>query len=239
MDENYYLMDDNISPTSSRTSTPILEETNMHQSPLSMDSVTELSYRLEQHTLEARRQQQQASTSFEPPPTLSPPSWDEIDPPPTSSSLRTRRRRSSSLLVWQQRQTMTRRQCTTAHLSHISALVEEMSHNDDTNNNNPYFDLAHPSSGGDRSPISPTSNPGLSFTNFYSTPSSSSSGSEDCSPENSDWAPSSRIQLASNKVGKEWRRGAATMNGLGREHQKLVWKKIRMRKSLGRLKTGV
>ncbi|KAL8817916.1 MAG: hypothetical protein Q9223_003339 [Gallowayella weberi] len=207
-------MDDDISPTSSRTTTPAPEETNMHQPPFSIDPVTELSYRLEQHTLQARRQQQ--LTPFEPP-TLSPPS-SETEPP---SSLHARCRHSPSLLVRQQRQAITRRQYTTTHhLSHISALVEDMSH-----------DNANPSSSceDDRSPISPTSSTpaSLFFQNFDSTP--SSSGSEDCCPDpDGDCAPSNRI--LAGKIEKEWRRGAVATHSLARE-QKLVLRKIRMRKS--------
>lgn len=189
----------------------------MYQSPSTMDSVAELSSRLQQHTLEAHRHHLATREA----PAFSPPVSDSE--PPTST-LRTRRRRSSSLLICQQRQAMTRRQCTPAHLSHIAALVEEMSQH----SNGPDFDAAHPSSTY-RAPVSPTSNP-CSFTSLDSTP--SSSGSEDCGSENA--CISSRI--FASKVGKGWRKESPT-HALGRE-QKLVLKKIRMRKSLGRLKTA-
>lgn len=219
----YAVMDDDISPTSSRTTTPTPEEANIYQPSSSMDSVAELSYRLEQHTLGAREQRPNVFEYSSP---LSPPSL-EIEPPTTSSSLRTRRRRSSSLLIWQQRQAMTRRQCTTpAHLAHISALVEDVS----PDVNNPYYDASHPSSTYHQSPVSPTSNP-TSFACFDSTP--SSSGSEDCGSETSSCS-SGRV-LAS-KIGKEWRRGGSS-EAMERK-QKWVLKKIKMRRSLLRMRAG-
>ncbi|KAL8808226.1 MAG: hypothetical protein Q9182_000290 [Xanthomendoza sp. 2 TL-2023] len=226
LDEKFYIMDDDdddISPTSSRTTTPAPEETNMLQSPFSIDPVAELSYRLQQHTLQARsrqqqqQQQQQQLTPFEPP-TLSP-SSSEPNPPPTSSLGTRRRKHTPSLLIWQQRQAMTRRQCTPAHLSHISALVQQMSHDPQ----NPYFDLAAPRSSSSSGGLSPTSTSTLA-SSLDSTP--SSSGSEDCCPDNGEWAPS---RILAGKIEKEWRRGAAGMGGLNRG-QKLVLRKIRMRK---------
>ncbi|KAL8786344.1 MAG: hypothetical protein Q9213_002841 [Squamulea squamosa] len=219
IDENYYKVnDDDISPTSSRTTTPSPEDMSITQSSPAIDSVTELSHRLNQHTL---GEQEHQSTPFEP--LLLSSTSSDIEPP--ISSLRTRRCRSSSLLIWQQRQAMTRRQCTLSHLSHISALVEELSHNV----NNPDYDAPHPSSTY-RSPVSPTSNPS-SFASFDSTP--SSSGSEDCGSEAS--CASSRI--IASKVGKEWRRGVLREEAMERK-KKLVMKKIRMRKSLVSLRTG-
>lgn len=216
----YAVMDDDISPTSSRTTTPTPEEATVYHSSSSMDSVAELSYRLEQHTLGARGQR---LNILESPSPLLPPSL-EFEPP-ISSSLRTQRRRSSTLRIWQQRQAMTRRQCITpAHLSHIPALVEDVS----PYVNNPYYDASHPSSTYHRSPGSPTSNP-CSSTSFDPTP--SSSGSEDCGSETSS-CTSSRI-LAS-RVGKEWRRGGSS-EAMERK-QKLVLKKIRMRRSLMRIR---
>ncbi|KAL8768054.1 MAG: hypothetical protein Q9209_005597 [Squamulea sp. 1 TL-2023] len=218
-DKNYsMMMDDDISPTSSRTTTPSPEDMSIPQSPPAMDSLTELSYRLKQHTLGEREHQ---STHLEPL-LLSPASLD-VEPP--TSSARTRRRRSSSLLIWQQRQALTRRQCTLSHLSHISALVEELSQNV----NKPDYDATHPSSTY-RSPVSPTSNPS-SFASFNSTP--SSSGSEDCGSGTS-CAPS---KIMASKVGKEWRRGASCREATERK-KKLVMKKIRMRRSLVRLRMG-
>ncbi|KAL9034547.1 MAG: hypothetical protein Q9180_005343 [Flavoplaca navasiana] len=213
VDGGYYAaLDDDISPTSSPTMTPFPEEANTSP-PLSssMDSVMDLSYRLEQHTLEAHRQRMNALVA----PDLSPLSLD-IEPP-ALSSLRTRRPHSASLAVLQQRQATTRRQCITpARLSHISALVEETSH-----------DTSHPSSIC-RTPVSPTSSPS-SFTSFDSTP--SSSGSEDCGSEMSPRIPS---RILASKVTKEWRRSTSS-EALERK-QKLVMRKIRMRRSLMRMR---
>ncbi|KAL9626410.1 MAG: hypothetical protein Q9204_007327 [Flavoplaca sp. TL-2023a] len=205
-------MDDDISPTSSPTTTPFPEEANTYPpSSSTMDSVMDLSYRLEQHTLEAHTQRMNALVA----PDLSPLSLD-IEPP-ALSSLRTRRPRSSSLLILQQRQATTRRQrITPAHLSHISALVQETSR-----------DTSHPSSIC-RTPVSPTSSPS-SLASFDSTP--SSSGSEDCGSETSPRIPS---RILAGKVTKEWRRSTSS-DALERK-QKLVLRKIRMRRSLTRMR---
>ena len=206
------VMDDDISPTSSPTTTPFPEEANTYPpSSSSMDSVMDLSYRLEQHTLEAHRQRMNALVA----PDLSPLSL-EIEPP-ALSSLRTRLPPSSSLVVLQQRQaTMRRQRITPAHLSHISALVQETSH-----------DTSHPSSIC-RTPVSPTSSPS-SFASCDSTP--SSSGSEDCGSETSPRIPS---RILASKVTKEWRRSTSS-EALERK-QKLVLRKIRMRRSLVRMR---
>ncbi|KAI4277943.1 MAG: hypothetical protein LQ337_001373 [Flavoplaca oasis] len=213
VDGSYYaVMDDDISPTSSPTTTPFPEEANISPpSSSSMDSVMDLSYRLEQHTLEAHRQRMNALVA----PDLSPSSLD-IEPP-ILSSLHTRPRRSSSLLVLQQQQATTRRQCITpARQSHISALVEETSH-----------DTSHPSSIC-RTPVSPTPSPS-SFTSPDSTP--SSSGSEDCGSETSPRIPS---RILASKVTKEWRR--STSSESLEMKQKLVLRNIRMRRSLMRMR---
>lgn len=213
----YAVMDEDISPTSSCTTTPTPEEARGRQSSSSMDSVADLSNRLEQHTLGARQQRLDALE----PPALSP-LFLEMEPQ-ISSSLGRRRRRSSSLLIRQQRQALTRRQCIPAHPSHIAALVEDVS----KDINNPYHEAPHPSSTYHPTPVSPTSNPS-SFASFDSTP--CSSGSEDCGSESSS-CMSSRM-LAS----KEWRR-AGSSEATERK-QKLVLKKIRMRRSLMRMEAG-
>ncbi|KAL8904782.1 MAG: hypothetical protein Q9207_003046 [Kuettlingeria erythrocarpa] len=206
-------MDENISPTSSRSTTPAPEDMSVYHSPPHLDMVTELSHRFKQQSLGSRRQR------FPPmhPAALLPPTLD-IEPP--SLPLRSSRRRSSSaLLVWQQRQTMTRQQCTPAHLLQISKLVEELSQDI-----NPSCNATHPSSSsGYRAPLSPTSNPS-SCSSFESTP--TSSGSEDSGFHG---VRTSSRRLA-NRVNKEARR-RERIEGLERK-QKLVLKKIRLRKSL-------
>ncbi|KAL8719297.1 MAG: hypothetical protein Q9225_003680 [Loekoesia sp. 1 TL-2023] len=210
------IMDDDISPTSSRATTPAPDETTMHELHFMTDTVTELSNRFQQQRLGSCTQQLIEID----PATLSPPALD-IEPP--TLSLRASRRRSSSLAVWQQQQSMARRQCTPAHLSQISRLVEELSENV-----NPCYNATHPSSRCGNI-VSPTSNPS-SFNSFESTP--SSSGSEDCGLDNDCL---SRRVLA-NKVSKQSRRGA-TVDALERK-QKLVLKKVRMRKSQVKLRTA-
>ncbi|KAI4199003.1 MAG: hypothetical protein LQ350_004919 [Teloschistes chrysophthalmus] len=208
-----FMMEDNISPTSSRTSTPAPEALFSYEFAPSMDMVTELSSRFEHQTL--------ASCGPDTDP-LSPPSLN-IEPPKRHA--RSSRSRSSSLLVWQQRQTLARRQCTQAHLSQISALVKEMSP-----------DSTHPSftcSG----PLSPTSNPSSPGGAFDSNP--SSSGSEDCCEIELDTfdCGSAAERPHMTRVGKAWRR-ATSVEALERK-QKLVLKKVRMRKSLIRIKADV
>ncbi|KAL9600808.1 MAG: hypothetical protein Q9219_002946 [cf. Caloplaca sp. 3 TL-2023] len=208
--------DEDISPTSSRATTPASEEFDMAPSPLDMDTVAELSDRFRQHRLGSCSQQM---IDVDNPTSLR----SAVDIAPPKLPFRTSRRRSSSLLIWQQRQNMTRRQCKPAHLLQISRLVEELSQ--DTK---PCYNATHPSSD-HRSPVSPTSNPSSPFSDFESTP--SSSGSEDCGLE-IDCAVKGAL---GNKVSKEARRGGGG-DALERK-QKLVLKKVRMRKSLVRLRT--
>lgn len=211
-------MDDDISPTSSRTTTPAPEEMNLYDLPPNLDIVTELSNRFQQQSLSARKQQLRPMD----PAVLLPPTLDIESP---SLPLRSSRRRSSSLLVSQQRQSMARRQCTPAHLSHISKLVEELAQDV-----NPCYNATHPSSSVYRAPLSPTSNPS-SFNSFESTP--TSSGSEDCGLDIDGLSRSGHV----DRVDKESRRRRTTIEGLERK-QKLVLKKVRLRKSLVRLRTA-
>ncbi|KAL8839382.1 MAG: hypothetical protein Q9170_001776 [Blastenia crenularia] len=198
-----YIMEDDVSPTSSRATTPTQDEIDMIQSPLNMDMVTELSNRFQQHRLTSCTQEvNQIDTHAFPTPTI------DIEPP--SIPLRASRQRSSSLLRWQQRQSMARRQCTPAHLSQISKLVEELSQDA-----NPCYNATHPSSD-HGSLVSPTSNPS-SCSSFESTP--SSSGSEDCGLD----IDCAARRVLATKVSKHSRRGAP-MDPLERK-QKLVMKK--------------
>ncbi|KAI4131907.1 MAG: hypothetical protein LQ338_000989 [Usnochroma carphineum] len=210
-------MDDNISPTSSRTTTPTPDETDMYDIQQTTDTVAELSNRFKQQSLRDRRQRLPPMHPSTPlPPALN------IEPP--TLPLRSSRRRSSSLLVWQQRQSMTRRQCTPAQLSQISKLVEELSQDV-----NPCYNTTHPSSSDTQAPLSPTSNPS-SFGSLESTP--TSSGSEDCGPE----ITGSSRRMDVGRIDKESRK-RSTAEVLDRK-QKLVLKKVRMRKSLNRLRTA-
>ncbi|KAL8764098.1 MAG: hypothetical protein Q9184_000240 [Pyrenodesmia sp. 2 TL-2023] len=205
------LMDDNISPTSSRTTTPAPEEMDLNGLPPPVGLVIELSYRFKQQSLGARRQQRRPVN----PTALLPPTLD-IEPPslPLGSS---RPRSSSSLPIWQQRRTMTRRQCTPAYLAQISKLVEELSQDV-----NPCYNTTRPFSSEYRTPLSPTSIVS-SRSSFESTP--SSSGSEDSSFST---VPTSSRVLA-HKVDKEARR-RERVEALERR-QKLVLKKVRLRRS--------
>ncbi|KAL8735046.1 MAG: hypothetical protein Q9181_002984 [Wetmoreana brouardii] len=219
------ITEDDVSPATSRATTPAPDEPSLYQFSTTMDVVTELSNRFTQYTLTACGQQ---LATFEPTTLYPPPSND-----PASSTLpapSSRRRRPS--ILSHQRQSMKRRQCVNpAHLSHISALVEEVSQDV----NLPYK-TARPSARYP-SPVSPTSNP-CSPTSFESTP--SSSGSEDCTIDldhGIDLDPLKGLErLHATKIGKAWRRGSFT-DPLERK-QKLVLKKVRMRKSLVRLRTA-
>ncbi|KAL8703489.1 MAG: hypothetical protein Q9201_003332 [Fulgogasparrea decipioides] len=218
LDENI-IIDDDVSPTTSRATTPAPEEQSLFQFQPTMDMVAELSTRFTQQTLGACGQQ---LATFEPATLCPPPSTD-----PATSTLAAplSRRRNPSLLLSHHRQSMKRRQCVNpAHLSHISALVEEMPQDVDLQ-----YNAAHPSTQYP-SPVSPTSNP-YSPTSFESTP--SSSGSEDCGIDLDSLKGLERLHAT--KIGKAWRRGSFT-DPLERK-QKLVLKKVRMRKSLVRLRT--
>ncbi|KAL9007022.1 MAG: hypothetical protein Q9188_000226 [Gyalolechia gomerana] len=208
-------MDEDISPTASRATTPSPDELNMTERQWNMDTITELSNRFQQHRL--------GSYAHEIDPAALSPLALDIEPP--TLPLRASRRRSSSLPIRQQRRNMSRRQCTPTHLSQISRLVEELSQDV-----NPCYNATHPSSQY-RSSVSPTSNP-PSFNSLEST-SSSSSGSEDSGCDHD----SLSRRLVANKVSKESRRGA-TVDASERRQQKLVPKKVRIRKSLVRLRTA-
>lgn len=117
---------------------------------------------------------------------------------------------------------MTRRQCTPAYLAQITKLVEELSQDI-----NPCYNATHPSSSDYAAPLSPTSNPS-SCSSFESTP--SSSGSED---SGFGTVRTSSRALA-HKVDKEARR-RERIEGLERR-QKLVLKKVRLRRSSVRLR---
>ncbi|KAL8939981.1 MAG: hypothetical protein Q9216_003058 [Gyalolechia sp. 2 TL-2023] len=208
-------MDEDISPTSSRATTPVEDKMNVTELQLNMDALTELSNRFQQHRLDPYAHEIDAST-------LSPPTLD-IEPP-TLPLRASRRRRSSSLLIWQQRQNMSRRQCTPTHVSQIAKLVDQLSHDV-----NPGYNATHPSSHC-RSPVSPTSSPS-SFHSLDSTPSSSGSEDSGCGHD------SLSRRLVANKISKESRRGAA-VDALEKRQPKLVLKKVRMRKSLVRLRTA-
>ncbi|KAL8639728.1 MAG: hypothetical protein Q9228_003263 [Teloschistes exilis] len=205
-----FILEDSISPTTSRMSTPAPEALFTYELAPSMDMVTELSSRFEHQTLASCEHDFDA---------LSPSSSLDIEPPRRRA--RSSRSRSSSLLVWQQRQTLARRQCTQAHLSQISALVKEMS----PNSTHPSFTCS--------GPLSPTSNPSSPGA-FDSNP--SSPGSEDCELEVDTFGgPVERPHMM--KVGKSWRRATSVEALEGK--QKLVLKKVRMRKSLVRIKANV
>ena len=207
-----HTMDDDISPTSSRAASPTLEDVSMDSV---IDPVTELSLHFDQQTLQACDQKPAVLDAR----TLLPPAII-VEPP--SLPLKLSRRRSSSLLILQQRQAMSRRQCNPAHLSRISALVEDLACERQTS-----YDTAHPSSH-DQSPVSPTSTPS-SDSSLESTP--TSSGAEDAS-----FYPTPRIKRPlAHRVSKDL--GPATSSEALERKQKLILKKVRMRKSSIKLKS--
>ncbi|KAL8957995.1 MAG: hypothetical protein Q9193_004861 [Seirophora villosa] len=227
LDDTAILLDEDISPTSSRAGTPSPVEMNVNDAlPPNPDMITELSSRFKQQSLGARTQQQLGPME---PADLLPPTLAIESPllPLRSSS----RRRSSSLLVWQQRQSMTRRQCSPAYLAQISKLAGELTSSRDLNL---CYNATHPSSADhDRPPLSPTSNPSscCSSSSFGSTP--TSSGSEDAG-FGVLGRPSRRV--LPSKVDKCSRR-KSKVEALERK-QALVLKNVRVRRSSNRLRAG-
>ena len=216
-----YPMDNTISPTSSRESTPSYD-LPYHGSPERghsiATSIADLSHHFDQHTLTPRRPNVCGDAST--------PRARELNQPhhaPTSFSNRICRRRQS----------LNRLQCSSEHLSRISALVEEM-----VQTGQPLYEPTHPTALLDDSlspslspdEIPPMTSPMASYFNI-SPPKPSSSYSPKCDlrlPQHS------LRQSHSYKIDKDLRHNASR-EGVGKP---MVKKKIRMRKSLKMLDGG-
>lgn len=209
-----YPMNDSVSPTSSRDSTPCYDSgyniSSEQGYPIST-SIAELSQHFDQHTLGP-------SVCVE----GSIPRARELDPPrhsPNSFSSRVCRRRQSLNLL----------QCSADHLSRISALVEGMVQTEP-----PLHEPTHPAALVDDSTspsVSPDEIPPM--TSYFDISSSRLSPSfiANCDPR----LPQHSLRHShSYKVDKDLRH-SASRDGIGKP---MVKKKIRMRKSSKMLESG-
>ena len=212
-----YPMHDSISPTSSGESTPCCNngyKTSPERGFSSSTSIAELSQHFGQHTLSPRR----PSVCVE----GSAPRARELNAPPHSPN-------SFSNRVCRRRQSLNRLQCSSDHLSRISALVEEMVQtgqplHEATRPTTLLDDLTSPSLSPDEVP------PMASYFNISSSRPSSSLGAK-CDPR----LPQHSLRRSqSHKIDKDLRH-SASREGIGKP---MVKKKIRMRKSLKMLESG-
>lgn len=206
-----YPMDDSVSPTSSRDSTPCYDAgyngSPERECPIST-SIAELSQHFDQHTITPRR----PSGCIE---GLTPRAR-ELDPAHHSPNSFTNR-------ICRQRQSLNRLQCSSDHLSRISALVEEM-----VQTGQPLYEPTHPAGLLDdptSSSPSPDDFPPMASYFNISSPRPSSSFSANCDPRLSHH---SLRHSQSYKIDKDLRH-SASREGTGKA---MVRKKIRMRKSL-------
>lgn len=211
-----YPMDDSVSPTSSRESTPCYDK-DFNGSPERgypiSTSIAELSYHFDQHTLTQR-----PSVCVE----GSTPRARELNSPHRSPN-------SFSNRVCRRRQSLNRLQCSPDHLSRISALVEEMVHA-----GQPLYEHTHPAA-----LLDDTTSPSLSpdevppMASYFDSPSSrpSSSYSANGDPR----LPQRSLQYSqSYRIGKDLRH-SVSREGIGKP---MVMKKIRMRRSSKMLESG-
>lgn len=216
-----YRMHDTVSPTSSRETTPSYDD-GYHGSsepgyPITT-SVAELSHHFDRHTLTPRR----PSICLE----GSTPRARELNPPnrsPTSFANR----------VCRQRQSLNRLQCSSDHLSRISALVEEMVQTGQPLYQPPHptallDDSTSPSLSPDETP--PMASPIASYFNIIPPPRYSSSfrPSSSFSANHESRLPQHSSRNAqSYKIDKD-SRCHTSRQGRGKP---MVKKKVRMRKS--------
>ena len=207
-------MDDCISPHSSRQSTPCQDEDYFSPSKACVTapkSITELSRQFDQHTLTSRLPNRKKDY---PTPRLR-------EPNPVNQGTNSFPRR-----VCRQRQSMTRLQCSSAHLSRISALVEDVVQigmpADNLNRPHPRPTSKNSSS----SSISPEEHTASNTHNFGILPPSSAASTIalDCYG-----VPHCSLSLSQPcRMGQGIRHAEAT-NGVG--EPRIVQKKIRLRKS--------
>ncbi len=205
-------MEDSISPNSSRESSPCYENGyNGSRRYSTSNSIAELSRHFNQHTLSPRR----PSTVLED----STPRARDTNPYLQSPN-------SFSNRVCRRRQSINRLQCSSAHLSRISTLVEGM-----VQTGQPYYDssMLDDSTSPSLSPDEhePTGDPYFGFTPL---PASTAEIGAD-SPSS---AQHSLRHSHSYKIDKELRH-SASREGLGKP---MVKKKIRMRRSSKSLSKG-
>lgn len=209
-------MDDSVSPTSSRESTPYSGNGYNGSSEPGYSistSIAELSRHFDQHTLTHHR----PSVSGE----GSTPRAHELNPPRQASN-------SFSNRVCRRRQSLTRLQCSADHFSRISALVEEM-----VQTGQPLCETAHPAALPDDS-TSPSLSPDdiSPMASYFKT--SSPRPSSSCSANGDTRLPQHSLRHSqSYKVDKDLRH-SASKEGIGKP---MVKKKIRMRKSLKMLES--
>ena len=222
-----YRMHDTVSPTSSRETTPSYDDGYNASSepgyPITT-SIAELSHHFDRHTLTPRR----PSICLE----GSTPRARELNPPhrsPTSFANR----------VCRQRQSLNRLQCSSDHLSRISALVEEM-----VQTGQPLYQPSHPtallddSTSPSLSPdeIPPMTSPMASYFNIVPPPRLSSSfrpSSSFSANYDSRLPQHSSRHAQSYKIDKD-SRCHASRKGVGKP---MVKKKVRMRKSVQTLES--
>lgn len=209
-----YPMIDNVSPTSSRESTPCYDNGYSDSAergyPIST-SVAELSQHFDQHTLTP-------SVCVE----GSIPRALELGPPHHSPN-------SFPNRVCRRRQSLNRLHCSADHLSRISALVEEM-----VQTGQPLHETTHPAALLDESlspSLSPDEVPPMASYFKVSPPRPSSSFSANCDPR----LPQHSLRHSQTyKVDKDLRH-SGSREGIGKP---MVKKKIRMRKSLKMPESG-
>ena len=204
-------MEDNISPSSSRESSPCYENgCNGSRLYSTSTSIAELSRHFNQHTLSPRR----PSTVLED----SPPRTRDTNPYLQSPN-------SFSNQVYRRHQSINRLQCCSAHLSHISTLVESMQTGQSCYNSSTFDDSTSPSLSPDEH--EPVPNSYIGFTPLPAPATGIAAGS-----------PSQVQHLLrhshSYKIDKELRQ-SASREGLGKP---MVKKKIRMRRSSRSLAKG-
>ena len=215
----FLTMDDGMSPNRSRESSPCYEisyENSSRRYSTTPTSIAELSQHFDRHTLTPRR----PTIARDYPTSLA---RDQSQSLHSASSFSNR--------VCRQRQSLNRLQCSSAHLSRISALVEDM-----VQTGLPTYDPVHPHSRLDDSSTSPSLSPdeqqppnGASYFGFTPLPSTSATASAS--------AQHSLRHSQSYKIDKELRH-SASREGVGSGGQRMVKKKIRMRKSSKNLVKG-
>ena len=205
-------MEDSISPSSSRESSPCYENGyNGSRGYSSSNSIAELSRHFNQHTLSPRR----PSTVLED----STPRTRDMNPYLQSPN-------SFSNRVCHRRQSINRLQCCSAHLSRISLLVEGMVQNGQSHYDSSTFDdSTSPSLSPDEHEPAPSSY--IGFTPLPAPATGIGAGS-------SSSAQHSLRHSHSYKIDKELRH-SASREGLGNP---MVKKKIRMRRSSKSLAKG-
>ena len=223
-----YRMHDTVSPTSSRETTPSYDDGYNGSSepgyPITT-SIAELSHHFDRHTLTPRR----PSTCLE----GSSPRARELNPPHRSPS-------SFANRVCRQRQSLNRLQCSSDHLSRISALVGGM-----VQAGQPLYQPSHPTALLDESTspslspdeMPPITSPMASYFNIVPPPPRLSSSFRPPSSFSANY--DSRLPQHSSRHAQSYKidkdsRCHASRQGRGKP---MVKKKIRMRKSVQMLES--